>query len=157
MPDMLVKLYNLPNVAHFLKVVSKKKIEIRHPKPWDKNTVIDWVENNFSEWWAHECEAAFRTFPPSCFIAVKKNKIVGFACYDCTAMNFFGPTGVAEEEQGNGIGKALLLAALNKMRSNGYGYAIIGAVGPAEFYKKIVGATIIEDSEPGIYTEELND
>ena len=28
---------------------------------------------------------------------------------------------------------------------------IIGGVGPAEFYAKIVGATIIEDSTPGMY------
>ena len=33
----------------------------------------------------------------------------------------------------------------------GYGYAIIGGVGPAEFYAKTVGAIPIEGSEPGIY------
>ena len=33
----------------------------------------------------------------------------------------------------------------------GYGYAIIGGVGPAEFYEKAVGATLIEGSEISIY------
>jgi hypothetical protein len=37
------------------------------------------------------------------------------------------------------------------MRQAGYGYAIIGGVGPADFYVKTVGATPIEGSEPGIY------
>jgi hypothetical protein len=37
------------------------------------------------------------------------------------------------------------------MKSQGYGYAIIGGVGPAEFYAKTVGAIAIEGSEPGVY------
>lgn len=37
------------------------------------------------------------------------------------------------------------------MRSQGYGYAIIGGVGPADFYAETVGATPIEGSDPGIY------
>ena len=37
------------------------------------------------------------------------------------------------------------------MRQQGFGYAIIGGVGPAEFYSKAVGAVAIEGSEPGIY------
>jgi hypothetical protein len=36
------------------------------------------------------------------------------------------------------------------MRWQGYAYAIIGAVGPAEFYTRVVGATLIEDSTPSI-------
>lgn len=32
-----------------------------------------------------------------------------------------------------------------------YGYAIIGWVGPAEFYAKAVGAVEIPDSTPGVY------
>jgi hypothetical protein len=37
------------------------------------------------------------------------------------------------------------------MKLKGYGYAIIGDVGPAEFYRKTVGAVEIPDSTPGIY------
>jgi predicted N-acetyltransferase YhbS len=64
---------------------------------------------------------------------------------------FFGPTGVDAHQRGRGIGKALLVACLQAMRHEGYGYAIIGGVGPAEFYSKAVGATLIEGSAPGIY------
>jgi hypothetical protein len=41
------------------------------------------------------------------------------------------------------------------MREMGYGYAIIGGVGPAEFYEKAVGAKIIEGSEISIYQHLL--
>jgi hypothetical protein len=37
------------------------------------------------------------------------------------------------------------------MREQGFGYAIIGGVGPAAYYTKAVGAALIESSEPGIY------
>jgi predicted N-acetyltransferase YhbS len=71
---------------------------------------------------------------------------VGFACHDATCLNFFGPTGVEPKAQQNGIGKALLFACLEDMKHQGFGYAIIGGVGPAEFYSKAVGAVAIEGS-----------
>jgi hypothetical protein len=37
------------------------------------------------------------------------------------------------------------------MRQQGFGYAIIGGVGPAAYYAKAVGALPIEGSEPGVY------
>jgi hypothetical protein len=37
------------------------------------------------------------------------------------------------------------------MKQQGFGYAIIGGVGPAAFYTKTVGAVAIEGSAPGIY------
>lgn len=56
-----------------------------------------------------------------------------------------------ESERGKGIGKALLLAALHAQKAQGFAYAIIGGVGPAEYYAKTVGAIMIEGSQPGIY------
>jgi predicted N-acetyltransferase YhbS len=94
--------------------------------------------------------------PITCFIAIQDEKMIGFGCYDATALGFFGPTGVAEEHRGKGTGKALLLACLLEMKLKGYGYAVIGAVGPAEFYEKIVGATVIPDSEPSIWKNWLH-
>jgi hypothetical protein len=37
----------------------------------------------------------------------------------------------------------------------GYVYGVIGGVGPIEFYQDAVGATVIPESEPGIYTDIL--
>ena len=95
---------------------------------------------------------AFANKPVSCFIATHEDKIVGFAAYECTRRNFFGPTGVAEEYRGRGIGTALLLACLYAMQDMGYVYAIIGGAGPVDFYKRVVGAIVIPfDEGMGIY------
>jgi predicted N-acetyltransferase YhbS len=76
---------------------------------------------------------------------------LGFACHDVTCRNFFGPAGVEPEARNNGIGTGLLFACLDDMRQQGFGYAIIGGVGPTAFYSKTVGAVPIEGSEPGVY------
>lgn len=44
-----------------------------------------------------------------------------------------------------------LAAEKSIVLEQGYAYAIIGGVGPAEFYAKAVGAVLIEGSSPGIY------
>jgi GNAT superfamily N-acetyltransferase len=131
--------------------LKNKNIEIRCPLPPGKHVVINWVRNNFSEGWTSECERAFATLPVSSYIAVKEGNILGFACYEATCRNFFGPTGVIEQARGTGIGAALLLKSLESLKEQGYAYSIIGGVGPAEFYTKVAGAVLIEDSSPGIY------
>ena len=149
--DMLVKLYALPDSRPAYDRLQQAGIILRRGLAPEKHKVIAWVRQNFSEAWASEAEVAFSRQPVSCFIAVQQKKIVGFACHDATCPNFFGPTGVDPKGQKNGIGKALLFACLEDMKHQGFGYAIIGGVGPAEFYAKAVGAVAIEGSEPGVY------
>jgi len=151
MPDMLVKLHALPDLGEALAKTARASVEIRRPNPWEKALLLGWVGKTFGAVWAAECEAAFAANPPSCFIAEKDKAIIGFACHDCARRNFFGPTGVAEPSRGRGVGRALLLSCLHAMRANGYAYAIIGGVGPADYYAKAVGATLIDGSSPGIY------
>ena len=93
--------------------------------------------------------------PYAHWLATRGSEIVGYACYDATAPDFFGPTRVLDSEQGHGVGTALLLRCLTAMREYGYGYAIIGSVGPVEFYQKTCNATVIPDSDPGIYKDFL--
>lgn len=151
MSDMLVKLYQLPEQDDIIKNLEAKKIIIRRALAPEKSLVIDWVLNNFNAHWASECDVCFSKQPISCYIAVQDKKILGFACYDAIAKDFFGPTGVGTEFRGNGVGKALLLKCLFAMKEEGYAYGIIGDAGPKDYYSKIVGASIIEDSTPGIY------
>lgn len=99
-----------------------------------------------------EAERAFNSTPITCYLGLHGAEIVGFAVYECTTRDYFGPTGVREDLRGSGLGAALLLASLHSMREMGYAYAIIGAVDDAaEFYKKTVGAAFIDDSDPGIF------
>jgi len=148
---MLVKLYELPEIGPALKKMEKEGIEIRRAIAPEKHIVVQWVKDHFNMGWMSECEVAFANQPVSCFIAVKEGKLVGFACYDATCKDFFGPTGVDENYRGKGVGSALLLASLHAMAAQGYAYAIIGGAGPAEYYRKICGAIEIEGSTPGIY------
>ena len=101
--------------------------------------------------WSSECRAAFAHQPVGCHIATRADALVGFACWDATARGFFGPMGTLESERGRGIGSALLLECLHAMAAHGYGYAIIGAVGPREFYQRVVEVVDIPGSAPGVY------
>jgi GNAT superfamily N-acetyltransferase len=116
----------------------------------EKPGVIAWIRRDFPNAEA-ETEAAFARLPVTCFIALRAQQVLGFACFDATAPNFFGPEGVAESARGQGVGAALLLSALHAQRAQGYAYAIIGGVGPAAFYARVAGAVDIADSTPGIY------
>jgi hypothetical protein len=89
--------------------------------------------------------------PPTCFIAIQNDELIGFACHEATAKGFFGPTGVDTVARGKGVGHALLLTTLLDMYAQGYAYGVIGGAGPMEFYRRSVGAVPIEGSEPGIY------
>lgn len=155
--DMLVKLYDLPSSAHLHETLMHEGITIRRALAPEMSVMLRWVKNHFSVNWADECQVAFSNHPVSCFVAIEGGNILGFACYDVTQLNFFGPTGVPEEARGKGIGKALLLVTLEAMRHKGYGYAIIGGVGPVGFYQKHAHAVVIEGSTPGIYQQLLKD
>ncbi|MGE0074295.1 MAG: GNAT family N-acetyltransferase [Sphaerochaetaceae bacterium] len=155
MPDMLVNLLNLAPAEPLVAALATEGIQIRRALAPDKHLILDWVTQHAGTPAAGECEVAFSRIPVSCFIATRKREILGFACYEATARNFFGPTEVLETEQGKGIGKVLLIRSLQAMRDEGYVYAIIGGVGPAEFYAKSVGAVPIDNSTPGIYRDFL--
>ncbi len=155
MPDLLVKLYALPDVKPDVDKLQAEGVNIRKAMAYEKHQVFEWVEDNFGQGWAGECEVSFSRSPASCFIAVENRSVIGFACYDSAAKNFFGPIGVAEQSRNRGIGEALLLSALDAMSQIGYAYAIIGGVGSAEFYVTTVGAIEIPGSSPGIYRDRL--
>jgi predicted N-acetyltransferase YhbS len=149
--DMLVKLYDLPDSRASFERMLQLGITVRRALAPEKHKVAAWVRENFAEGWASEAEVAFSRQPVCCFIAVQDGGIVGFACHDATCRDFFGPTGVEPKARRNGVGTALLFACLEDMKQQGFGYAIIGGVGPADYYSKTVGAVRIEGSEPGIY------
>jgi len=149
--DMLVKLYDLPDSHGLRTKLAQAEVSLRRALAPEKHKVVAWVKDHFSEYWASEAEVAFSREPVSCFIAVKDGEIQGFACHDVTCRNFFGPTGVLPKVRKGGVGTALLLACLEDMKHAGYGYAIIGGVGPADYYARAVGAVAIEGSDVGIY------
>lgn len=155
MPDLLVRLYDLPGAASERNRQAEQGIVIRRAMAYEKQAVVQWVTHRFGTGWAGECDVAFTRVPVSCFIATDAGNIAGFACHDVTCLNFFGPTGVDEKYRRTGIGKALLLSCLHAMAAKGYAYAVIGGAGPTEFFVKTAGAQTIAGSTPGIYHDRL--
>ena len=152
MPDMLVKLYDLPRAAPMIARQAQAGIVIRRALAPERRAICEWVMEHFGQRWVDQCGRTFRAGAPTTFIAVEGDSVLGFSCYDTTARGVFGPMGTLESRRGQGIGSALLVATLVAMKEEGYAYGIIGQVGPADFYSKAVGATLIEDSDPGMYT-----
>lgn len=158
--DMLVPLYDLDGVSERIDRVGEQGITIRHAMAYERDVILNWVRQSFDKdgsCWAGECEVALSRVPASCHVATRDGELLGFACYDATAKGMFGPTGTDEKARGLGVGAALLVASLAAMRDAGYGYAVIGGVGAhvKGFYKKVVAAVEIADSEPGIYRDRI--
>lgn len=155
MPDMLVNLLKLAPVEPAISELGQAGVIIRRAMPHEMTPVREFVLKNFEAGWADEITVGYANKPVSVFIAIREGRVVGFGAYECTRRGFFGPTGVATSERGQGVGRALLLACLWGLREMGYAYGIIGGVGPVEFYERAVGATLIPESVPGIYRDPL--
>jgi GNAT superfamily N-acetyltransferase len=164
MADLLVRLYDLPPLAPHIEALSAAGVTVRRALPAERHLVVDWVRGHVvgagSAGWADECDVAFARQPLACFLAVEgappaPQALIGFACYEATCRNFFGPAAVKPDRRRRGVGRALLLAALHAMRAEGYAYAIIGWADNIDFYRRAVGATVIEGSAPGIYPPPL--
>jgi len=107
---MRVKMYTLPRLEQSLAAAAPHGIEVKRAIAPERNAVIDWARIHFPSS-VSEIETAFAQVPATCFIALHEGRVAGFACYDVTARNFFGPEGVDVSMRGKGIGRALVTAA----------------------------------------------
>lgn len=157
MADMLVNLYNIPSSYNIEEKLLEKGIRIKKALAPDRSRIIDFSRTCAKEDYSDEVTVAFSNNPITCYIATKDKKIIGFACYEATAKDFFGPMAVSESERKMGVGKALLLKSLKSMQELGYAYAIIGwpAKSAVDFYKKCVDAIMIGKKSAGIYTRMI--
>ena len=151
MPDMLVRLYDLPEPSGWYERAEGAGYRVRRAEAWERVRFLQFIQENFGPLWATEAEQAFSHSPVTAFVAEKASELAGFAAYECTRRGFFGPTGVRPDRRGLGLGAALLFRCLESMREVGYGYAVIGGVGPAAFYEKVCGAFVIPGSETSVY------
>ena len=152
MPDMLVNLYDLPfttqDMERLEEQLQRQGISILRALSPNREAILAFIREEFGDGWAGEASVALGKCPTSLYIAAQQVRVVGFACFDATAKDFFGPIGVTESLRGHQIGTALLCRCLNAMRQEGYGYAIIGGAGVPDFYQReanaapIVGASI---------------
>lgn len=145
--DMLIPLPALPATR------ALPGLRIRKPIGPEHDLVVDWVARHFSPGWASEARAALANRPLTLFIATRGEPadLLGFCAHDATARGFVGPIGVRDDARGSGIGAGLLLASLHDMRALGYGYAVAGAVGAPDFFRRVAGAIDIPGTAPGLY------
>lgn len=148
--DLLVNLHSR-HLDTLKERVSDVDAVIRPALPPELHIITAWVGAHFSAYWVSEVTVAMAHQPAGCLIAVVDGQLAGFACHDATARGFFGPTGVSEAYRGRKLGLALLYHTLMAMKAQGYAYAIIGAVGPVEFYANAVGAIPIPSDDEGLY------
>lgn len=120
-------------------------IVVRRLREEDAGRADAYMNARWAGPWHTETMLAFRNRPISGFIAERAGHIVGFAVYDVNQFgNSFGPTGVDPDVRGLGAGAALLKLCLDDLRRAGFERAVIGAVGPVPFYRRVAGARISE-------------
>lgn len=144
--DLLVPLYRVDPAP-----VLSAAVTARPPIGPEHDAIVAWVDGAFGAAWASEARVALQNRPVSLWLALAGEGPVGFACFDATARGLFGPIGVLPAWRGKGVGALLLHRVLAAMRDAGYAYAVIGAPGPVDFFKRLVPAVEIADSQPGLY------
>ena len=130
---------------------------LRRPLAAESGITIAWVRRHFHRGWADEISPAFHRMPAGLMLAQRGNQIFGFAAWNVTAPGFFGPLGVAKSERGQGLGRALLLAALDGLRAEGHVYAFIGDAADQDFYARTCGALPLPGGGASIYDNMLRD
>ena len=90
MADMLVKLFHLQQDPAAEAALLQNGVRLCRALPPDRDRVIGFVRENFPEF-AAEAACAFSHLPAHCWLAVENRAVVGFACYDVTTPDFFGP------------------------------------------------------------------
>lgn len=124
-------------------VLREKHIEFRRATPNDFKPLISFIS---SEWalWGHELGMGMKNEPVSIFLALRDNKILAFAAYDCNnkGTGWFGPMGTDPLMRGHNLGRILLYKCLAELRGQERKTAIIPWVAPIGFYAHHANARI---------------
>lgn len=146
--DLLVDLHDV--IETKVKDSDIKLVRVLSP---DSDKVVEFIKREFSDEWASEAKAGLYKTNSTCFIAIKNEEILGFACYDATAKGFFGPIGVSEAARGLGLGISLVRKTLLAMKEDGYAYAIIGGASDKThaFYEKACQNILVIPNSRKVY------
>jgi len=113
-------------------------IEIHPAEPFHWVIIAPFLKANGWEAWAAECQRALSQTSSGLHIARRGGEVLGFAARDGNNVGagWFGPMGCAPAARGQGLGRVLLLAALEDLRLQGRKTATIPWVGPVGFYAR---------------------
>jgi hypothetical protein len=153
MPDVIVPLHHLPPTEVLLERLRGRGITIRRALPPERAIVLRWLDEYFAKHhWNGETEIALSRTPPTCFLAIHEDSIVGFLCFEVTFRGFIGPGGVVDTHRRLGIFTALILRACRAMHELGYAYGIVGDVADATLGLLLkLGGAPLTTTGPGPY------
>jgi len=123
--------------------LKKENIDIARANPKDQEELFEFIA---PEWilWKNELEMAYRSVPPTIFIARKDGCVKAFAAYDGNNIGtgWFGPMGTDHALRGKGVGTILLYLCLADMKRKGLQKSTIPWVAPIGFYSHYANARI---------------
>ncbi|HEY8317713.1 MAG TPA: GNAT family N-acetyltransferase [Amnibacterium sp.] len=119
-------------------------ILVRRGRREDGTALRAHAERLWSEVWVRETAVALRREPAPIFLALRDDRVVGFAAHGIHRPSLYGPIATDPAEQGNGIGAVLSALCLDDMAARGVRTAQIGWVAEAAipFYSRTAGARL---------------
>ena len=78
MADLLVRLYDLP-VFEAEEKVRKAGILVRRGNAFERQFILDWIEQHFYGPWVSEAAVALSQQPSTIYVAVQEGALLGFA------------------------------------------------------------------------------
>jgi mycothiol synthase len=127
---------------------------VRRAEPADAGPLDAFVAQHFSPAWRREASLALDRPVPTAFVAVRDERLVGFACHGVYRSDWFGPLGTDPAQRSGGIGEALLRRCLDDLAAAGLEQAEISWIGPIGFYTRTVGARC--DRQFALFEKELD-
>ncbi|MDB5733307.1 MAG: GCN5-related N-acetyltransferase [Variovorax sp.] len=119
-------------------------IEVRRGRPDDAPAVAVHTKQLWSDVWFRETRAALHRDPPPIFLALRQDRVVGFAVHGLHRSSLYGPIATDPAEQGHGIGRVLSSLCLEDMAARAVSTAQICWVAETAipFYSRTAGARL---------------
>ena len=122
-------------------------ITVRRGTPADEDAVAEHTLRLWSatsDVWFRETRTALHRETPPIFLALRDDRVVGFAAHGIHRPSLYGPIGTDPAEQGHGIGAVLSALCLADMAARGVRVAQIGWVAETAipFYSRTAGARL---------------
>jgi ribosomal protein S18 acetylase RimI-like enzyme len=115
-------------------------LELRRATGADRDGLDAFIAARFDPAWRREAARALDRSPATVFVVTAADRIAGFACHGVYRVDWFGPIGVDPRYRHARVGQALLAGCLDDLAAAGLAAAQISWIGPADFYRRTVGA-----------------
>ena len=123
------------NVDIALDAIGPDPVAAREPHTDERDAVAAWMSQHWPGWRAE----VLRAFDKGTLLLAGDDEITGFCAYDVNRPRTLGPIAARPDLIGRGVGRPLLVSALHRMRTLGYGTIEVLWVGPLVPYASVGG------------------